>query len=141
MIRGILLAIVIVAVPTLAAWLVDVFTWTGIGAAFWPGTDTASLWWPLGTRLVWWLGLLEAVVAVVAALDLRDAKLEFPTMRDVWMNAHVSLVQRARRRLLFAVEGAKVALDQAKRHRPAVVEQPVVATDEVRDATSEERAA
>ena len=141
MIRNLLIAVVVVAVPILVAWGLDVFTLTGLGAAFWPGTDTTGLLWPLGTRLVWWLGLLEAGVAVVSALDLRDGRLEYPTVRDLWMAAHVSLVRRLHRRAVFAVEGLKVAVEQAKRHRPTVVEQPVVAADEVHDATSEERAA
>lgn len=141
MIRTLVIGTVLAAGAVLAAWLLDLFTLAGLAYAFLPWADGATLRWPLGTRLVWWGLLLEAGVAVVAALVWREGRLECPTRRDLWLAAHVSLVQRVYRRTVFAVEGARVALEQHHRHRPTTVEEPATATDGQRDVARTDRAA
>jgi hypothetical protein len=102
-------------------WLLDVFTWRGLGAAFWPWTDTTGLLWAAGTRTVWWLLVVETCAAVTMRLVWREGRLECPTMVDLWLSAHVSIVQRAKRRIVWQWAGLVNAVEQHKRHRPVVV--------------------
>ncbi len=102
-------------------WWLDVFTWGGLAAAFVPWADTSQLTWAWGPRIVWWTLALELAALRTMNHVYREARLECATYFDLWLSAHVSLVQRGARRAKWAAKGVKVAVKQHQRHRPVHV--------------------
>lgn len=101
--------------------LLHVFTWQGFAAALTPWADAPSLSWPLGTRIAWWVIFYAAGISAVMRMIWREGRLECPTYVDLWLAAHVSVAQRLGRRTKWWTNGVKVALEQAKAHRPVAV--------------------
>lgn len=108
----------------LTVWALDTFTVQGFLSALYLAPTEEGMWWPTGTRIVWWVLFYAAASAWTQRLMWREAVLSFTSPVKLWAASHVDLVKRVARRVRWWSAGVRVVIEARRRHRPAVAAVP-----------------
>lgn len=105
-------------------WALSTFTVQGFLAALYLAPTEDGLWWPMGTRVVWWVLFYGLGSAWVQRLMWREAKYPIKSHLLLWAASHVNFAVRLARRVAWWKAGIATVFEQRRRARP----EPLAAT-------------